>query len=346
MNPGADASSLRDGSRPGIAVIGAGSWGTALAIHLARTGHTVRLWGRDPEVVLEIERARRNSRYLPDVDIPQQVMPTTDLRRVLTGSSYVVFALPSHVLRAVARDAVEWLEPSAVLISAAKGLEAGSLARMSQVLRQEVADSSHGVVVLSGPSFAVEVARGLPTAVLAASADSAAAEAVQRQFRGPGFRLYASDDVIGVEIGAALKNVIAIAAGVVEGTGLGHNAMAALITRGLVEISRLATAEGGRRETLAGLSGLGDLVLTCTGDLSRNRRVGIELGRGRAVPDVLAGIHMVAEGVRTTGAALALGERHGIELPITAQMAAVLDGRKTPREAVEALMVRPQKQEA
>jgi glycerol-3-phosphate dehydrogenase (NAD(P)+) len=182
--------------------------------------------------------------------------------------------------------------------------------------------------------------------VLAASADSAAAEAVQRQFRGSAFRLYASDDVVGVEIGAALKNVIAIAAGVVEGTGLGHNAMAALITRGLAEISRLATAEGGRRETLAGLSGLGDLVLTCTGDLSRNRRVGIELGRGRAVPDVLAGIHMVAEGVRTTGAALALGERHGIELPITAQMAAVLDGRKTPREAVEALMLRPQKQEA
>jgi glycerol-3-phosphate dehydrogenase (NAD(P)+) len=217
---------------------------------------------------------------------------------------------------------------------------------MSQVLRDEIPDSTHAIVVLSGPSFALEVARERPTAVLAASSDASAAEAVQRQFRGPAFRLYASDDVIGVEIGAALKNVIAIAAGVVEGTGLGHNAMAALITRGLVEISRLATAEGGRRETLAGLSGLGDLVLTCTGDLSRNRRVGIELGRGRAVPDVLAGIHMVAEGVRTTGAALALGERHGIELPITAQMAAVLDGRKTPREAVEALMIRPQKQEA
>ena len=337
---------MNDAGRPDIAVIGAGSWGTALAIHLARTGHTVGLWGRDPDVVLEIERARRNSRYLPDVDIPQQVLPTTDLRRVLSGSSYVVFALPSHVLRAVVRAAVEWLEPAAVAISAAKGLEAGSFARMSQVLREEVADASHGIVVLSGPSFALEVARGLPTAVLAASTDDRAAEAVQRQFRGPAFRLYASDDVIGVEIGAALKNVIAIAAGVVEGTGLGHNAMAALITRGLVEISRLATAEGGRKETLAGLSGLGDLVLTCTGDLSRNRRVGIELGRGRAVRDVLAGIHMVAEGVRTTGAALALGERHGIELPITAQMAAVLDGRRTPREAVEALMLRPQKQEA
>jgi glycerol-3-phosphate dehydrogenase (NAD(P)+) len=340
MNAAAEGPSLREDTHPAIAVLGAGSWGTSLAIHLARTGHTVRLWGRDPEVILEIERTRRNSRYLPDVDVSQPVMPTTDLRRALGGSSYVVFALPSHVLRAVAREAIEWLEPAAIVISAAKGLEAGTLARMSQVLSEEIRSSSHAVVVLSGPSFALEVARGLPTAVLAASADSAAAEAVQRQFRGSAFRLYASDDVIGVEIGAALKNVIAIAAGVVEGTGLGHNAMAALITRGLV-----ATAEGGRRETLAGLSGLGDLVLTCTGDLSRNRRVGIELGRGRAVRDVLAGIHMVAEGVRTTGAALALGERHGIELPITAQMAAVLDGRKTPRDAVEALMLRPQKQE-
>ena len=345
MNAASERPSLREDTHPAIAVLGAGSWGTSLAIHLARTGHTVRLWGRDPEVILEIERTRRNSRYLPDVDVSQPVMPTTDLRRALGGSSYVVFALPSHVLRAVAREAIEWLEPAAIVISAAKGLEAGTLARMSQVLSEEIRSSSHAVVVLSGPSFALEVARGLPTAVLAASADSAAAEAVQRQFRGSAFRLYASDDVIGVEIGAALKNVIAIAAGVVEGTGLGHNAMAALITRGLVEISRLATAEGGRRETLAGLSGLGDLVLTCTGDLSRNRRVGIELGRGRAVRDVLAGIHMVAEGVRTTGAALALGERHGIELPITAQMAAVLDGRKTPRDAVEALMLRPQKQE-
>jgi|SoiMethySBSTD1v2_1073268.scaffolds.fasta_scaffold06755_10 glycerol-3-phosphate dehydrogenase (NAD(P)+) len=345
MSGAAEQSSPGSSGPPAIAVIGAGSWGTALAVHLARTGHDVRLWGRDPDVVLEIERSRQNRRYLPDVDIPHQVLPTTDLRRALRDSSTAVFALPSHVLRAVTREAVEWLEPAAIVISAAKGLEAGSLARMSQVLREEIPDSTHAIVVLSGPSFALEVARERPTAVLAASADASAAQAVQRQFRGPAFRLYASDDVIGVEIGAALKNVIAIAAGVVEGTGLGHNAMAALITRGLVEISRLATAEGGRRETLAGLSGLGDLVLTCTGDLSRNRRVGIELGRGRAVPDVLAGIHMVAEGVRTTGAALALGERHGIELPITAQMAAVLDGRKTPREAVEALMIRPQKQE-
>jgi glycerol-3-phosphate dehydrogenase (NAD(P)+) len=182
--------------------------------------------------------------------------------------------------------------------------------------------------------------------VLAASGDAASTAAVLERFRGPAFRLYASDDVTGVEIGGSLKNVIAIAAGVVEGTGLGRNAMAALITRGLVEISRLASAEGARADTLAGLSGLGDLVLTCTGELSRNRRVGIELGRGRDLPDVLADLRMVAEGVRTTGAALALGTRHGIELPITAQMAAVLEGRRTPREALEALMLRPQKQES
>ncbi len=216
---------------------------------------------------------------------------------------------------------------------------------MSQVIAEETAGRVP-VVVLSGPSFAAEVARELPTAVLAASSDAAAASAVQEGFRSRGLRLYVSDDVAGVEIGGALKNVIAIAAGVVEGLGLGHNAMAALITRGLTEISRLASAEGGRRETLAGLSGLGDLVLTCTGDLSRNRRVGIELGRGRSLDDILGSMRMVAEGVRTTGAALALGARHGIELPIAAQMAAVLDGQRSPVEAVEILMGRKQRPEA
>jgi glycerol-3-phosphate dehydrogenase (NAD(P)+) len=199
--------------------------------------------------------------------------------------------------------------------------------------------------VLSGPSFAAEVARGLPAAVLAASCHPDAAARVQEQFRGPGLRLYVSDDVAGVEIGGALKNVIAIAAGVVDGIGLGHNAMAALITRGLAEISRVASMEGGRRDTLAGLSGLGDLVLTCTGKLSRNRHVGLELGRGRSLEEILSGMHMVAEGVRTTRAALALGARHGIELPIAAQMAAVLDGSSSPAEAVETLMGRRQRAE-
>src|SRR3989475_4022992 len=205
---------------------------------------------------------------------------------------------------------------------------------MSEVIAQEVGPA-HPVVVLSGPSFAAEVAQQLPTAVLAASSDVQATELVQADFRGPYFRLYGSDDVIGVEIGGALKNIIAIAAGVVEGLGLGHNALAALITRGLAEVTRLACAAGGRRETLAGLSGLGDLVLTCTGDLSRNRHVGMELGRGRSLDDILSGMRMVAEGVRTTRAALALGERHGVELPIAAQMAAVLEGRTSPAEAVE-----------
>jgi len=211
-----------------------------------------------------------------------------------------------------------------VIVSATKGLEAETLLRMSEVIAEE-AGPSHPVVVLSGPSFASEVARELPTAILAASHDAAAIALVQEEFRGTYFRLYGSDDVAGVEIGAAMKNIIAIAAGVVEGLGLGHNALAALITRGLAELTRLACAAGGRRETLAGLSGLGDLVLTCTGTLSRNRHVGVELARGRALAEILAGMKMVAEGVVTTGAALALGERYGVELPITTQMAEVAE---------------------
>jgi glycerol-3-phosphate dehydrogenase (NAD(P)+) len=328
-----------------IAVLGAGSWGTALAVHLGRVGHPVRIWARDAALVREAGRTRTNAQYLPGFDLPAQVEMTSSLESALERAAFVVLAVPSHGLRSVFQRTAPFLPPGSILVSATKGLEAGSLARMSQVLQEE-APAGHPVVVLSGPSFAAEVAAALPTALLAASADLAAAAAVQEHFRGPALRIYASDDVTGVEIGGALKNVIAIAAGVVEGTGLGQNAMAALITRGLVEISRLASAEGGRRDTLAGLSGLGDLVLTCTGSLSRNRHVGIELGRGRALPDVLAGMRMVAEGVRTTGAALALGARHAIELPITAQMAAVLDGVRTPQEALDVLMLRPQRQES
>lgn len=237
------------------------------------------------------------------------------------------------------------LAANAVIVSATKGLEARTLLRMSEVIGQE-AGATHPVVVLSGPSFAIEVAHQLPTAVLAASQDEAAIALVQDEFRGPYFRLYGSDDVAGVEIGAAMKNIIAIAAGVVEGLGLGHNALAALITRGLAELTRLACAAGGRRETLAGLSGLGDLVLTCTGNLSRNRHVGIELARGRTLPDILAGMKMVAEGIVTTGAALSLGERYGVELPITTQMAEVLEGRADVRTALDALMLRRQRAEA
>jgi glycerol-3-phosphate dehydrogenase (NAD(P)+) len=326
-----------------VAVIGAGSWGTALAVHLARAGRPVSLWARDEPLTAEMIARAVNPRYLPDVPLPPEVVPTASLGAALARAQFVVFAVPSHGLRAVVRAAAPHVPADTVVVSAAKGLESDSLRRMSQVIEEEL--GALPVVVLSGPSFAAEVARGLPTAVLAASADPRAAARVQEQFRGPGLRLYASDDVTGVEIGGALKNVIAIGAGVVEGLGLGQNAMAALITRGLAEISRLACAEGGRRDTLAGLSGLGDLVLTCTGSLSRNRHVGLELGRGRRLPDILAGMHMVAEGVRTSDAALALGERHGVELPIASQMAAVLHGETSPLEAVETLMGRRQRAE-
>jgi glycerol-3-phosphate dehydrogenase (NAD(P)+) len=328
-----------------MAVLGAGSWGTALAVHLARAGRTVRLWARDRQLVIDMRRDRTNALYLAGIPFPEALEVTSSFDEALEGAGFVIVAVPSHGLRAVVRAAAPLLAPHAVVVSAAKGLEAESLERMSQVVAAETAGRVP-VVVLSGPSFAIEVARELPTAVLAASSSAEAAVRVQEQFRGRGLRLYVSDDVAGVEIGGALKNVIAIAAGAVEGLGLGHNAMAALITRGLTEVSRLACAEGGRRETLAGLSGLGDLVLTCTGGLSRNRHVGVELGRGRSLDEILRGMRMVAEGVRTTGAALALGARHRIELPITAQMAAVLSGERSPAEAVETLMVRKQRPEA
>ena len=327
-----------------IAVLGAGSWGTALAIHLARAGRPVRLWARAAELAAEMAATRNNPRYLCGVPLPPDVEPTSSIEAALGDAHVVVVAVPSHGLRSVVRLASNSIASQAIVVSATKGLETESLRRMSQVIEEETS-ARFPVVVLSGPSFAAEVAAGLPAAVLAASSDQGAAAKVQEQFRSRGLRLYASDDVAGVEIGGALKNVIAIAAGVVEGLGLGHNAMAALITRGLAEISRLACAEGGRRDTLAGLSGLGDLVVTCTGDLSRNRHVGLELGRGRTLAEILAQMRMVAEGVRTTGAALALGARHGLELPITAQMAAVLEGQTSPLEAVETLMGRRQRAE-
>ena len=328
-----------------ITVLGAGSWGTALAVHLARIGHDVRLWARDPSLVADMAGRRANAVYLPEVMLPPAVTVTGSMDGAVAGTDLVVAAIPSHGLRATLRSAAPHLAAGAVVVSAAKGLETDTLLRMSEVAAQEMG-ASHPVVVLSGPSFAMEVAQQLPTAVLAASANAAAAERVQAEFRGPAFRLYASDDVVGVEIGGALKNIIAIAAGVVEGLGLGHNALAALVTRGLAEMTRLSCAVGGRRETLSGLSGLGDLVLTCTGAFSRNRHVGIELARGRSLHEIVAGMKMVAEGVRTTSAALALGARHGVELPITTQMAEVLAGRTDVRTAIVALMVRPQRAEA
>jgi glycerol-3-phosphate dehydrogenase (NAD(P)+) len=271
-------------------------------------------------------------------------MVTDALEPALDGIDVVVSAIPSHGCRAVMRAAAPHLRAHATIVSATKGLESETLLRMSEVIGHELG-TERPVVVLSGPSFAIEVAQQLPTVLVAASHHRDATDLVQSEFRGPALRLYASSDVIGVEVGGAMKNVIAIAAGVVEGLGLGHNALAALITRGLAEIARLSIAAGGHRDTTAGLSGLGDLVLTCTGTLSRNRHVGLELARGRRLADIVSGMKMVAEGVNTTRAALALGARYGVELPIATQMAAVLDGRTDVRSAVEALMVRPQRTE-
>ncbi len=326
-------------------MLGAGSWGTALAAHLAASGRDVTLWARNPELAAEMTAGRTNRHYLPGVDLAPSICVTDSMSRSLDGVQLVLLAVPSHGLRAVIRAAAAVLPPGAVLVSATKGLETDTLARMSEVVVAETG-GRHPVVVLSGPSFASEVVRRLPTALVVASSDEGAVRLVQQELKSASLRLYGSDDVAGVEIGAALKNVIAIAAGVVEALDLGKNALAALITRGLAEMSRLASAIGGRRETLAGLSGLGDLVLTCTGELSRNRRVGLELGHGRPLDAILDDMHMVAEGIRTTSAALALGQRHGVELPIAAQMAEVLAGRQTPRQAVECLMLRPQRGES
>lgn len=326
------------------AVLGAGSWGTALANHLAAVGHDVRLWARDASLVRDMQARRANAVYLPDVTLPPRVRPMADLAGALDGAEFVVCAVPSHGVRLVMQAAAPHLRPQAIVVSATKGLEEDTLLRVSELLAQ-VLQHDHPIVVLSGPSFAAELAREHPTAVCVASHDAAAVGRVQAEFRSPWLRLYASDDVVGVEIGGALKNVIAIAAGVVEGLGIGQNAQAALITRGLAEIGRLALALGARRETLAGLSGLGDLVLTCTGSFSRNRHVGVELARGRPLAEIVGGMKMVAEGVRTTTAALALGSRHGVELPIATQMAEVLEGRKDVRTAIADLMLRPQRSE-
>jgi len=327
-----------------IGVLGSGSWGTALAVHLARTGHDVRLWARDPALAAEMSASRLNRTYLPGIDLPDALSATSDLDAAVGEAQFVVIAVPSHGLREVARAASPHLPRACSIVSATKGLEEGSLSRMSQVLREELPEAGE-VVVLSGPSFAMEVARQLPTALVAAGDSPAVVEAVMASFRSPALRLYGSSDVVGVELGGSLKNIIAIAAGVSEGLGLGHNALAALITRGLVELSRLAVALGAERDTLSGLAGLGDLVLTCTGQLSRNRNVGIALAKGQSLKDILASTRMVAEGVRTTEAALALSARHGIELPIAREMSDVLAGRTDPQTAIRNLMGRKQKLE-
>ena len=325
------------------AVVGGGSWGTALAIHLARCGHAVTLWMRDPAVAQRVQHRRENPAYLPEIQLPPEVEATADLGAALGSADIVFMVVPSDSARQVYRKVLALAPAEAPLVSATKGLEIESLSRMSEVAAEEA--PGRALAVLSGPSFAVEVARGQPTAVVVASSDRFVAETVQRALASRTFRAYSSDDVIGVELAGALKNVIAIAAGTVDGLGYGHNTVAALVTRGLAEITRLAVREGGRADTLAGLAGLGDLVLTCTGDMSRNRRVGQALGRGLSLGEAVALTRTVAEGVRTARAAAALAARANVEMPIVQAMNAVLYEGKHPREAVDELMLRSLKRE-
>jgi glycerol-3-phosphate dehydrogenase (NAD(P)+) len=304
-----------------IAVIGAGSWGTALAKGLADKGHTVTLWGRTADHVAEIQAQHENRRYLPGAALPPSLTATADLEAAVRDKPLVVSVVPSHTVRDVLGRAGKAMAPEAITVSASKGIEQQSLATMDEVLK-EVLPGKLGsrLAFLSGPSFAREVGQGLPTAVVMASRERQVAEEAARAFQAERFRVYTSDDVPGVELGGALKNVMAIAAGVADGLGLGANARAAMITRGLAEISRLAVRKAANPLTLAGLAGMGDLVLTCTGDLSRNRSVGMALGRGEKLADILAGMSQVAEGVKTTKSAHDLAERLGVEMPITQAM--------------------------
>lgn len=326
-----------------LAVIGGGSWGTALAIVLAPRFEQVSLWVYETDLAARMAATRVNDVYLPSATLPSNVRVTDSIRDASQGARLVLGVMPSHHARRVYTELKAYADPGAGFVSATKGIELTSLLRISEVMREVLGDVPIGV--LSGPTFAKEVARGEPAAIVIASHDAAFARSVQHAFAGPTFRLYTNSDPIGVELGAALKNVIAIAAGVCAGLGLGNNTTAALITRGLAEITRLAVAAGGQAKTLAGLAGLGDLVLTCNGDLSRNRSVGFELGSGRRLSEILAGMQMVAEGVRTTEAAVALAARHGVEMPITRQMHAILHENRPPREAVRELMERSLKEE-
>ena len=333
-----------------IAILGAGAWGTALSIVLTRKNrHQVRLWAYEPEVRDSISTQRENALYLPGLKIPATVTPTNSYAEALENADIVVSVMPTAHCRGVVEQIAPHLNPRTLLVSASKGLEDQTLLRMTEVIAS-VVQERRGFVppvgALSGPSFAREVGRGDPTAIAIASSDPELAQIIQQEFSDPSFRIYTNDDVIGVELGGALKNVIAIAAGICAGLELGHNSVAALITRGLAEITRLAVACGARPETLAGLAGLGDLVLTCTGSLSRNRGVGMELGRGRKLPDIIAGMHgSVAEGVSTTHAAVGLAQRHQVEIPITQQMYEILQNGKSPRDAIQELMTRRSKSE-
>lgn len=330
-----------------IGVIGAGSWGTTLAIHAANAGHAVMLWARNGDVVESINRAHENGLYLPNARIPETVLATSNIATTVKAADVVIMAAPSHAVRALMQAVGDNLQPETIFVSATKGIEIDSGKRISQIVGEVSLDSNRvRFVCLSGPSFAKEVVAKHPTAVVAASEDAEARQAVQSALSFDNLRIYTNDDVVGTEIGGSVKNVMAIAAGMVTGLGFGSNSVAALITRGLAEVTRLALREGGKTETLMGLAGLGDLVLTCTGTLSRNRYVGEELGKGRRLEEITACMHEIAEGVNTTLAVKELAERLQVDMPITSEVHAVLYERKSARDAANELMTRPLREEA
>lgn len=328
-----------------VAVVGAGAWGTALAIVLAEVGHTVTLWVREPDLAEEMAQTRENSRFLAGHLLPKTIKPTNDLSDVSSAAT-VVSVVPTFGVREVLRALVPHLGSGTLLVSASKGIEMESLKTVSSIMTDEVPSRKRrAIVALSGPSFAKEVANRLPTAVVAASSDEEASRSVQELFQSPFFRVYTNQDIVGVELAGAYKNVVAIACGISDGLELGFNARAALITRGLAEMSRLGVAMGGSSLTFAGLAGLGDLVLTCTGALSRNRSVGVKIGQGLSLEAILKGTVEVAEGIKTTPGIVALGAKYGVELPIAQQVEAILFRGKDPQIAVERLMSREPKAE-
>lgn len=320
------------------AVIGAGAWGTALADVLARNGHEVVIWAFEPDVAESINREHVNHRFLAGMPLEPSLRATSDIREALAGAGMVTFVAPSHVLRRVAASARDAVADDAILVMATKGIERGTLRIMTDVIAEEL--PGHPVVALSGPSFAAEVAARQPTAIVAASASEPVARAVQQAFSSDSLRVYTHSDVTGVELGGALKNVMAVATGIGEGLGLGFNSRAALITRGLAEMTRLGVALGADPATFAGLAGMGDLVLTCTGALSRNRAVGEELGKGRSLEAIMADRETVAEGVTTTESAYELAEREGVQMPIVTMVHRILFEGHPPRQAIEDLMGR------
>ncbi len=327
-----------------VAVIGAGSWGTALATLLAGNGHSVTIWSRGKEVADYINKKHENRVYLPGIPLHDELVATTDIETALVDAAYVVMVVPSHAMRTTMEQAAPFISSDATVISASKGIEDDTCKTMFQVI-EDCGVSAKQIGVISGPSFASELASGQPTVVVAAAETQEVAESIQRLFASQALRVYSSTDVVGVEIGGVVKNVMAIATGVSDGLGHGHNARAAIITRGLAEIMRLAIKLGAQPETLSGLSGIGDLVLTCTGDLSRNRQFGLRVGRGEKVDEILAGMRMVAEGVRNTKSVKQLAAREGIELPIVDISYEVLYENLDPSEAVTKLFSRSLKPE-